>query len=187
MIPGPRFSDHPSANLSAGESYVASVVDAVARSPEWYSTAIFVSWDDYGGFYDHVAPPSVDALGLSFRVPLLVISPYTPAGLIVHSLGYFESLLHFVEWRFGLGCLTARDCQAPLPLDYFNFQSPPRAPYLFPTDPGLASYPIVDPGATTLTNASYATAGPGCSPYCIEPQRWDTGPPPPTLAADQLD
>lgn len=181
VIPGDTFSDHPPSNLSLGEEYVASVVDAVESSPDWASTAIFVTWDDYGGFYDHVPPPHVDPLGLSFRVPVLVISPYTPAGRVVSSEGYFESILHFIEWRFHLGCITNRDCGAPLPLDYFDFQMGPRAPILFPTDPVGASYPFVPPPAGTT---GFLVGG---SSDVIDPNEWDSGPPSPNLTVDDLD
>ncbi|MCI4325181.1 MAG: hypothetical protein L3K00_04790 [Thermoplasmata archaeon] len=181
VIPDPSFSDHPPANLSLGESYVASVVDAVEASPDWNSTAIFLTWDDYGGFYDHVAPPSIDPLGLSFRVPLIVISPYTTAGLVVHSLGYFESILHFIEWRFGLGCITHRDCNAPLPLGFFDFQNPPRPPVFFPTSPPNATYPYhpPPPGEAGLVH--------GGTMFVVNPNEWDTGPPSPNLTEDEID
>jgi phospholipase C len=185
VIPGFTFSDHPSANLSAGEAFVASVVNAVESSPEWSSTALFLAWDDFGGFYDHVPPPSIDPLGLSFRVPMIVISPYTPAGRVVNDLGYFESTLHFIEWKFGLGCLTPRDCHAPLPLSYFDFQQAPRPPILFPTDPLNASYPM----GSTATSAELLQeflAG-SCSVYCIDPSRWDSGPPPANATVSQID
>jgi phospholipase C len=146
VIPDANFSDHPPANLSLGEAFVSSCVDAIENSSYWNSTAIFVTWDDYGGFYDHVAPPIVNPFGLSFRVPLLVFSPYTPAGSIVHGLGYFESLLRLVEDRFlGGACITARDCSAPLPEGYFNFSMAPRAPVFFTLG---ESYPMTDPAAT---------------------------------------
>jgi phospholipase C len=181
VIPDPSFSDHPPANLSLGEAYVASVVDAVEASPDWNSTAIFLTWDDYGGFYDHVAPPSLDPLGLSFRVPLIVISPYTPAGLVVHSLGYFESILHFIEWRFNLGCITHRDCNAPLPLGFFDFQNPPRAPVFFPTSPVGASYPYA-----RLPAGEGGLFGGGRT-FVPNPNEWDTGPPSPNLTEDEVD
>jgi phospholipase C len=176
------FSDHPPANLSQGMAFVASVVDAVEESPEWSSTAVFLSWDDYGGFYDNVAPPSIDPLGLSLRVPLIVISPYTPAGYVSDSLGYFESLLHFVEWRFNLGCITHRDCTAPLPLQYFDFHMTPRAPVLFPTNWTNASYPFL---ANPYGVDSFAHAG--SSRYAIDPSEWNTGPPPAGLSEDDID
>jgi phospholipase C len=141
VIPEPDYSDHPTSNLTRGENFVASVVNAVARSPNWNSTAIFVTWDDFGGFYDHVAPPQIDSYGLSFRVPLIVISPWTPAGYIDHSTLSFDSILHFEEWRFGLGCLTSRDCNATLPTGFFNF-SLLRSPVSF-SSAGSAVYPFL--------------------------------------------
>jgi len=143
VIPGATFSDHPQlGNMSAGQSFIANVVDAVEESPDWSSTAIFITWDEYGGWYDGVAPPTVSSVGLGLRVPLLVISPYVPLGKVVSSLGDFQSLLHFVEWRFKLGCLGAADCQAPLPFGYFNFNQTARAPIIFPTNYTNASYPM---------------------------------------------
>jgi len=168
VIPPNYASDHAQlGNISAGESFVAQVVDAIEQSRDWGSTAIFLSWDDYGGWYDGVAPPKLDSLGLSVRVPLIVISPYTPAGQVVHSLGYFESLLHFVEWRFGLGCITSRDCNAPLPFQYFNFNQTARAPIVFPTNYTNASYPM----PLQLTPSS----GMSCPSNCeIGPADWNT-------------
>jgi phospholipase C len=131
VIPQGNFSDHPPANVTKGEAFVGEVVDSVEASPFWNSTAIIVSWDDYGGFYDHVAPPSIDPLGLSIRVPIIVISPYTPQGLIVHTSGDFDSILSLMEQRWGLGCITIRDCNAPSMWDYFNFSMSARAPFLF--------------------------------------------------------
>jgi phospholipase C len=190
VIPGLSFSDHPSANLSLGQAYVASVVDAVESSSDWSSTAIFLSWDDYGGFYDHVAPPRVDSLGLSMRVPLIVISPYTPEGRIVHDLGYFESLLHFVEWKFGLGCITSRDCNAPLPLGYFDFGQAPRPPMLFPTSGRNATHPLpLEP--PSISYGPEAALGveslSGTGMYSIDPQEWNTGPPPSGTPNDAVD
>ncbi|MCI4319036.1 MAG: hypothetical protein L3K23_02750 [Thermoplasmata archaeon] len=141
VIPEPNFSDHPMANLTRGENLVSSVVNAVAQSRNWNSTAIFVTWDDFGGFYDHVAPPQIDGYGLSFRVPFLVISPWTPAGQVDHTTLSFDSVLHFEEWRFGLGCLTSRDCNATLPSAFFNF-SIHRSPISFPSALS-AAYPYV--------------------------------------------
>ncbi|MCI4328903.1 MAG: hypothetical protein L3J86_04900, partial [Thermoplasmata archaeon] len=178
IIPDRTFSDHPPANLSYGQSFIGNVVDALEASPQWSSTALFVAWDDFGGFYDHVPPPVLDGLGLSFRVPLLVISPYTPAGLVVHSPGYFESLLHFMEWRFNLGCITPRDCNAPIPFGYFDFNSTARTPVFFPSNATNASYPM---SAQELAAGSYAAATE------FSPSAWNTGPPDPNLSATELD
>jgi phospholipase C len=142
VIPDPGYSDHPGYNLSAGESWVAQLVNAVASSSYWNSTVIFVTWDDYGGWYDHVAPPTILGDQLSFRAPVLVISPYAKENYVSHTFLTFVSLLHFIEWQFGLGCLRPMDCFAPLPLDFFNFNQPPRAPIIFHTSWTSATYPM---------------------------------------------
>jgi phospholipase C len=141
VVPSPSFSDHPVANLSSGQNWVAQVANAIESSPEWNSTVLFVAWDDYGGFYDHVVPPKVDNYGWAFRVPLLVIGPHVKRGYISHTNESFESILRLMEWKFGLGCFAARDCNATLPLDYFNFSTPARLPMTIP-DFAHASYPL---------------------------------------------
>jgi phospholipase C len=141
MIPQSPYSDHPVANLTRGQNWVASIVNAVENSTYWNHTAIFVTWDDYGGFYDHVAPPTLDPWGLSFRVPLLVISPWTSPGLVNHTQMDFESILHMTEYKFNLGCLNTLDCNATLPLGFFNW-SLHRAPAFFHNF-GFARYPYV--------------------------------------------
>jgi phospholipase C len=151
VIPDVDFSDHPPANLTAGEAFVANVLDAIEMSRYWNSTAVFLAWDDYGGFYDHVGPPKLpglNALGLSFRVPFLVISPYTPQGRVSHQPLYFDSVLRLMEQRWGMGCVEptvpTQDCGAPLPTSFFDFTNltSPRAPCLFPTNASEASYPM---------------------------------------------
>lgn len=108
-----------------------------------------MTWDDYGGFYDHVDPPEFMGQPLGFRVPLLEISPYTVAGSVSSGFGFFESILHLMEWRFNLGCLTYLDCHAPLPLGGYDFSAPARAPMMFPTNVSDARYPYsgVSPAA----------------------------------------
>jgi phospholipase C len=142
VIPDFSFSDHPGSNNSAGEAWVSQLVNAVEDSQYWNSTVIFVTWDDYGGWYDHVAPPTILGEGLSLRAPLLVISPYAKENYISHDQLDFMSLLHFVEWQFGLGCLRPLDCLAPLPLGLFDFSQIPRAPILFGTAWDTTSYPM---------------------------------------------
>ena len=99
----PRYevSEHPQYNFCLGENWSTRVIDAIMRSPMWKNTAIFVTWDDYGGFYDHVPPPQVDGFGLGIRVPLLVISPYAKNGVIDHQVGEFSSVLRFIEDQLG--------------------------------------------------------------------------------------
>ncbi|MDA4117813.1 MAG: alkaline phosphatase family protein [Thaumarchaeota archaeon] len=105
-------NEHPPYDLGAGQAWVRSLIDAIQGSQYWSSTAIFLTWDDYGGWYDHVAPPQVDKHGLGFRVPLLLISPYAKHGYIDHTLSDHTSLMKFVERTFNLGSLTQRDAGA---------------------------------------------------------------------------
>src|SRR4029077_6207453 len=93
-------SEHPPAAVSHGQSYVTSLVNAVMRSKDWSSSAIFLAWDDWGGFYDHVAPPGVDQNGYGLRVPGLVISPYARTGYIDHQTLSFDAYLKFIEDDF---------------------------------------------------------------------------------------
>jgi phospholipase C len=159
VIPAGQDSDHPPENSTTAQGWIASLVDAVSSSPDWNSTAMFITWDDYGGFFDNVPPPTFAGQQLGFRVPLLVISPYARAGYITSSFGYFESILHLIELRFNLGCITALDCNAPVPLDMFDFSGPPRPPHMFPTSVSQATYPIPP------SNASYgAPRGPYTPP-----------------------
>ena len=130
----PRFelSEHPEANFCDGENWSTRVIDAIMRSPMWKSTAIFVTWDDYGGFYDHVPPPQVDDFGFGIRVPMLAISPYADKGVVDHHLGEFSSVLRFIEDNWGLTRLTQRDRDA-MNLSYdFNFSQQPRRPEPLP-------------------------------------------------------
>ena len=126
----PRYevSEHPQYNFCLGENWSTQVIDAIMRSPMWKDTAIFVTWDDYGGFYDHVPPPQVDGFGLGIRVPLLVISPYARNGVIDHQVGEFSSVLRFIEGNWGLTQLTDRDRDAT-DLSYdFDFTKRPHRP-----------------------------------------------------------
>ncbi len=100
VIPNGRNSEHPPALISTGQAHVTSVINAIMRSPDWNSTAIFLAWDDWGGFYDHVPPPKVDKMGYGIRVPALVISPYAKRGYIDHQTLSFDAYLKFIEDDF---------------------------------------------------------------------------------------
>jgi phospholipase C len=100
VTPSALNSEHPPALVSVGQSYVTSVIDAVMRGPDWKSTAIFLTWDDWGGFYDHVPPPRIDRNGYGMRVPGLVISPYAKRNYVDHQTLSFDAYLRFVEDDF---------------------------------------------------------------------------------------
>ncbi len=120
-------SDHASCNSNTGPDWVASVVNSIGQSKFWDSTAIFITWDDPGGWYDHVAPKMLDYDGLGFRVPLLIISPYAKQAYVTHVHYELGSILHFVENLFGLKTLSASDARATSPArDAFNFLQSPR-------------------------------------------------------------
>lgn len=135
-------SDHPPQPTQPAQNFVASIVNAIMNSPAWSSTAIFVTWDDFGGFYDHVPPPQVDGRGLGPRVPLLVISPWAKPGYISASQGEFASFAKFIEENFGLPSLGARDALASTSdlMDFFDFSNPSRPPNSTLIEPML-SYP----------------------------------------------
>jgi phospholipase C len=115
-------NDHPKGcGVCASENWAVKQINAIMQGPDWGSTAIFMTWDDFGGFYDHVPPPVVDSLGLGPRVPLIIISPYAKAGYISHTQYEFSSVLKFIEELYGLPPLTARDANANDTTDSFDF------------------------------------------------------------------
>jgi phospholipase C len=100
LVPGDKDSEHPPRSVADGQSYVTGIINSVMRSNAWDSTAIFLCWDDWGGFYDHMAPPSVDAQGYGIRVPAMVISPYAKRGYIDHQTLSQDAYLKFIEDDF---------------------------------------------------------------------------------------
>ena len=100
VAPSERYSEHPPASIRAGQAYVTSLINAVMSGPDWPSTAIFLAWDDWGGFYDHVPPPRVDEQGYGLRVPGLLISPYAKRGYIDHQTLSFDAYAKFIEDDF---------------------------------------------------------------------------------------
>jgi phospholipase C len=150
IVPNGTVSEHPPALVSAGQTYVTGLVNAIMESPDWSSTAIFLSWDDWGGFYDSVVPPSVDGNGYGLRVPGLVISPYARRGLIDHQILSQDAYNRFIEDDFldhqRLDPATdgrpdprpdVREANPILgdPKQDFNFSQPPRPPVLLPVCP----------------------------------------------------
>ena len=137
ITPTCQNSDHAGCDSDTGPAWVASLVNAVGKSKFWDSTAIFVTWDDYGGWYDHVPPELVDYDGLGVRVPLLIVSPYTKKGHVSHVHYELTSILRFIEDRFGLKTLSDSDARARSPEnDCFDFHQAPRKFTAIPTAVG---------------------------------------------------
>jgi phospholipase C len=129
--------EHPPARSDCGMDYVSYLVNAVMKSSYWDSTAIIITWDDYGGFYDHVPPPQVDYFGEGFRVPTLIISPWAKHGFIDHTPYEFGSLLSLVETIFGVPSLGARDSFGigkNNMMNSFDFSQNPQPPLIEPAD-----------------------------------------------------
>ncbi len=125
VTPTALASDHSKLTNGSGPSWVASVVNAIGRSSYWRNTAIFVTWDDWGGWYDHVPPPTYNSYELGFRVPLIVISPYARLHHVSHRRYEFGSLLKFIEAVYQLPSLGTTDKRAALLQDCFDFNQPP--------------------------------------------------------------
>ncbi len=169
VIPSGPLSEHPPSKTSTGMNYVTTLVNAVMQSSQWKSSAIFISWDDWGGFYDHVPPPSVDQYGLGIRVPGLIISPYARQGFIDHKTYSFESWLRIVEERFGISPMQARDNNALDMTDAFDFSQQPRDPVML--NPSGSPYPpatqnVIHP-AGSLVSVSSAHYGYSFAPDSI--------------------
>jgi len=144
-------SNHPGAPVAQGQAWVTKLVNAVMKGPDWNRTAIFLAWDDWGGFYDHVKPPRVDAQGYGLRVPAIVISPYAKRGYVDHQILSFDAYLKFIEDDFlHARRLDPRTDGRPDPrpdvresekilgdLEHdFDFRQRPRKPVLLPPHPG---------------------------------------------------
>ncbi len=150
IIPSFGLSEHPPALMSAGQAYVTGLINAIMHGPDWNSTAIFLAWDDWGGFYDHVVPPTVDQNGYGLRVPGLVISPYAKQGYIDHQTLSFDAYLKFIEDDFlGGQRLDPKTDGRPDPRPSvretvkqlgdltkdFDFTQPPRKSLILPPKP----------------------------------------------------
>jgi phospholipase C len=150
VTPNGRVSEHPPGLISAGETYTTGLINAIMQSPEWSSTAIFLAWDDWGGFYDHVAPPHVDAQGYGLRVPAIVISPYARQGFVDHQTLSFDAYVKFIEDDFlGGQRLDPRTDGRPDPRPDvrenvpqlgdltadFDFNQQPRSAVILPVNP----------------------------------------------------
>jgi phospholipase C len=141
VIPDYKNSDHPLSNSNTGPAWVASVVNSIGENPNlWKNTAIIITWDDWGGFFDHVTPNQIDLQGLGFRVPMLVVSPYARPGHISHTHYEFGSILKFVESIYGLQSLGTTDVRAASMLDCFDFHQKPIPFSVVPAALGISHF-----------------------------------------------
>ena len=126
----PRFqlSDHPPFSTKHAHNWVTDIVNRIMRSTMWDDIAIFITWDEWGGLYDHVRPPKIDHLDLGFRVPMLVISPYARRGYVDDALGEFSAPLRFISENWGLPPLTDRIKKSHTFEHVFDFRRRPRGP-----------------------------------------------------------
>ena len=169
MNGGAGTDEHPPGDIQSGELFVSQVVDSVTKSPQWPHMALFITHDENGGFYDHVAPPPAcapdgkppiltgsdqgtqggfDLYGI--RVILIAVSPYAKKGYVGHHVYDHASITRFIEAKFKLPALTARDANAEPPTDLFDFKSPPA----FATPPSLTT-PTVDPTALQYSESTF--------------------------------
>ena len=150
IVPGAKTSEHPPSTVSTGQTYVTGLINSIMRSSAWSSTAIFLNWDDWGGFYDHVRPPFADRQGYGIRVPAMVISPYAKQGYIDHQVLSQDAYLKFIEddFLYGQRLDPASDGRPdPRPdvrenapilgnlANDFNFNQKPLPPLILPLQP----------------------------------------------------
>lgn len=145
---------HPSDSILAGELWLLQVVNAVMNSPEWSSTAIFITYDEGGGYYDQVSPPSLDGIQLGFRVPFIVISPYAKENYVSHTVLNHGSMLAFIDYNWKLKPLNQFVADSNLPLDFFDFNSATRAPIFLNQ---TSQFPL--PPQIPFWNLSYTRSG----------------------------
>jgi phospholipase C len=152
-------SEHPPGQVGNGQNATVGIITSIMRSSAWKDSAILLTWDDWGGWYDHVVPPQVDGDGYGFRVPALIISPFAKKGFILHDTADFTSILKFIERLHGLAPLTTRDEAATDLMAAFDFSQPPRTasqPNVGTTFPPLATR---GPSVVTLVEMYGAIGG----------------------------
>ena len=160
------FSEHPADNVTLGTDWTTTVVNAIFSSPLEPTSAVVIFFDEAGGFWDPIVPPSMGPLGDGFRVPFLVLSPYTPKGLLLHETLDPASVLHFIDENWGLPALNDRVASAPSLGGFFDFNSTPRPPLLLPTTVSLAAASLSIPWEGTSASAP---PGSGTTPDLTPP------------------
>lgn len=140
MVPS-GASEHPPGSIQSGQRFVRTLINSLMLSEFWESSAFMWTYDDWGGFYDHVPPPQVDEYGYGFRVPALLVSPYARAGYVDSTVLDFASILKFIEENWGLDPLAERDAAAGSFMSAFDFDQPAREAVLLPAERGAALRP----------------------------------------------
>lgn len=149
------YSGAPPNNVAFGELWLLHVINLIEESPEWNSTAIFITWDEFGGYYDQVSPPQLDGEQLGFRVPLIVISPYSKEDYISSTLMTHTSLLAFIDYNWNLPALNSFVSISDLPLDFFCFPSAGQSSFIFRSPFNVAQaagIPVPDTITYTMNN-----------------------------------
>ncbi|MGD0084643.1 MAG: alkaline phosphatase family protein [Acidimicrobiales bacterium] len=187
IVPSQLDSEHPPSSVHNGQAYVTALINSIMKSPDWDSSAIFLSWDDWGGFYDGVNPPVIDENGYGMRVPAIIISPYAKSGWIDDQTLSSDAYLKFIEDDFlGGARLNPKTDGRPDPrpdvredakqlgniANAFDFSQSPRPPMLLPTNPpsdspdlpsSFTGQPACD-GCTVLPPGTTGTGPPGSKP-----------------------
>ncbi len=143
-------SDHAQSSTNYGPDWIGNIVNAIGASQYWNDTAIFITWDDWGGWYDHVPPQQLDRMGLSFRVPLIVVSPWAKHGYLSHYRHEPGSILKFVEQTYGLGSLGTTDARADNLADCFNFAQTPQPYVAVSVKVGVSFFASLPPDKTPI-------------------------------------
>jgi phospholipase C len=161
VCPSYDESDHPPEPTGLAQNYLAQLVNVLMASPYWASSAVFVTWDDYGSYYDHVSPPTVDVMGLGPRVPLIVISPYAKPGYISTVQAEFSSLVKFAEVNWSLPSLGQRDALSETSdlMDFFDFSQAPIAPAYQKTIPAPTLVAVPGPNLAAINSVTMPTVG----------------------------
>ncbi len=151
-IPDP--SEHPPANITLGQDWTVNIVNAVEESPDWNTSVIFITWDEFGGFYDNVPPPQVNSFGYGERVPLLIISPYAKENYVDPTVLNHDSVLKFIEYNWNLPYLTSWVAESGSVLSAFDFNQPPRPPIILGPTPDAVYTPGASHGVLYFENGS---------------------------------
>jgi phospholipase C len=148
-------SEHPPGSIRAGQRFVSGLIHALMQSDSWESSALLVTYDDWGGWYDHVPPPQVDPFGYGFRVPGFLVSSYAREGHIDSTVMDFSSIARFIEENWGLEPIAERDAAANTFMLAFDFERPPRPPQFISHERGGSKRPAP---SRTVIYASYSAA-----------------------------